>query len=69
MEQYTSNLTKREDELLLDLCHEAGDQGEDQKLISGARSNHDAIDIHLAAQGDVAALARLRHAFGLSIFV
>ncbi len=59
---------EREDELLIELCREAGDVGTDEELIEGARANHDPEDIAEAARGDVAALIRLRIAFGLPIF-
>ena len=55
---------QQEDALLLDLCREAGDL----QLIEGARSNHNEDDIRAAATGDVAALVKLRQAFGLPIF-
>ena len=57
-----------EDALLTELCREAGDIGPDEELIEGARANHDSEDIAEAARGDVAALIRLRMAFGLPIF-
>lgn len=60
---------EREDELLIELCREAGDIGTDEELIEGSRANHDSEDIAEAAQGDVAALIRLRIAFGLPIFI
>jgi len=58
-----------EDALLTELCREAGDIGRDEELVEGARANHDPEDIAEAACGDVAALIRLRIAFGLPIFI
>lgn len=60
---------QRENALLLDLCHEAGDTGLDAALIDGARGNHAPSLIRDAANGDIAALVQLRHDFGLPIFV
>lgn len=60
---------ERENEFLIELCREAGGIGTDEELIERARVNHDPEDIAEAAQGDVAALIRLRLAFGLPIFV
>ncbi len=65
----TKTQREQEDELLIELCREAGDIGTDEELVEGARANHDSEDIAEAAQGDVAALIRLRIAFGLPIFV
>ena len=59
---------QKEDEMLVALCREAGDEGTDEALIEGARSNHHPDDIRDAANGDVAALVKLRQAFGLPIF-
>jgi len=58
----------RENELLIALCREAGDVGTDDELSEGARGNHHPDLIRDAANGDVAALVKLRQAFGLPIF-
>lgn len=58
---------QKENELLVELCREAGDTGTDEELIDGARGNHAPDLIRDAACGDVAALVQLRHDFGLPI--
>ncbi len=59
---------QKENDLLVALCREAGDEGTDEALIDGARGNHHPDDIRDATNGDVAALVKLRQAFGLPIF-
>jgi|GEM_PF-3680283 len=54
--------------MILELCREAGDEGSDEDLIEGFRSNHHPEVIAAAASGDVAALVQLRDACGLPIF-
>ena len=59
---------EQEDQLILDLCHEAGDTGTDEELIEGFRSNYHPDLISDAADGDVKALIALRQGCGLPIF-
>lgn len=58
---------EREDEFLIELCREVGDIGTDEELIEGVHANHDLENIAEVTRGDVAALIRLRIAFGLPI--
>ena len=60
---------QKEDAFLVSLCREAGNQGTDEELIEGARNNHHPDDIRDAANGDIAAIVKLRRAFGLLIFI
>ncbi len=57
------------DELILALCRECGDEGDDEDLIAAFWSGHDEEDIEAAALGDVGAIARLRDACGLPVLV
>jgi hypothetical protein len=53
-------------DLILDLCREAGDDVSDEPAtIEAFLGNHHPDDIVAAAQGDHAALVRLREACGL----
>jgi hypothetical protein len=60
--------TERENELIVALCHEAGDVGSDAELIEGFRSNYHPDVIAAAARGDVDAIVELRRGCGLPIF-
>jgi predicted type IV restriction endonuclease len=57
-----------ERELILALCEEAGDDMTDpDEVEAGFRINHHPADIRAAADGDVAALLRLRRDCGLPL--
>ena len=58
------------DDLILNLCAEAGDDVETDPsaVIEAFRANHNAQDIDAAAAGDVEATVRLRQACGLPVF-
>lgn len=59
------------EELIVQICREAGDVGSDEELVDGYSSNYS--DEYLkeivdrAAQGDVAALVKMRIDAGLTI--
>ena len=65
-------------QLIIALCREAGDNGDDEEIIDGWTANHmaccdyddgDGSDIDNAANGDVAALVKVRACCGLPVFV
>lgn len=56
-----------QNELILALAHEAGDDSPDEDIIECVRGDYDESLIRRAASGDVAALIKLRSAYGLPI--
>lgn len=57
-------------ELILDLCHEAGDTGSENEIVEEWKANHACCcDLHVdkAAQGDVATLNKIRTCMGLPL--
>jgi hypothetical protein len=64
----TDEIRAKEDELILELCREAGDTVSDEECLEGFRANYHPDTIRAAAQGDVEAIIELRQGCGLPIF-
>lgn len=57
-------------ELILELCHEAGDTGSEDEIIQEWKANHAyccRLHVDNAARGDIATLSKIRTCMGLQL--